>query len=171
MGGTESQLCSIPYICSPPLLPIENDCSFTRTVESGNIRTCLVCQSILAHFSVIAGWFFFTFATMVPAVVACKIKFGSVQNFNNYMIVIFFINFVFVVISQRGMGWVISNRGLMPVKYTLALCQNVAFMTIISILYVYSDIWEMNGWIVCWVQWSTTIAAWYHVTWPQAKTG
>ena len=40
------------------------------------------------------------------------------------------------------------NRGLMHVKYTLALCQNVAYMSIISqIVYVCNDISEMRVWM------------------------
>ena len=49
-------------------------------------------------------------------------------------------NFMFVVISQKKNGLILfifgtvinHNRDLMHVKYTLALCQNVAFMSIIS---------------------------------------
>ena len=65
----------------------------------------------------------------------CKISFGSVQNLSNY--VHLFINFVSVVIEKNGILFIFGrvmnhNRGLMHLKYTLALCKNVALMPIIS---------------------------------------
>ena len=40
------------------------------------------------------------------------------------------------------------DRILIHVKYTLALCQNVAVMSIVSYMYVCSDISELNLWIL-----------------------
>ena len=83
--------------------------------------------------------FIFCSNTPVPCVTyACiKITFGSVSNLSNDGN--FFINVVRFMISQKRKGYFIlfifgtiinHNRGLMHVKYTLALCQNVAFMSI-----------------------------------------
>ena len=64
---------------------------------------------------------------------------------------------MFVAISQKKNGLILfifgavinHNMNLMHIKYTMTLCQNVSFVSIISyILYVCSDISEMNPWIL-----------------------
>ena len=88
-------------------------------------------------------------SNQVPCVAdACKISFGPMPNLSNY-VNIFLKFYICCNISEKNglilfiFDTVIShNRELMHVKYTLALCQNVAFMSIISyILYAYRLIW------------------------------
>ena len=76
----------------------------------------------------------------VPCVVAaCTIVFGCMPNLSNYGNNCFQF-YMFVVISQKKKQLILfifstvihHNIYLMHVKYTLALCHNVAFMSIIS---------------------------------------
>ena len=71
------------------------------------------------------------YSNQVPCVGdACKIAFGPMPNLSNYG------NMCDISEKKRLIlfifGTVINHkRGLMRVKYTLALCQNVAFMSIV----------------------------------------
>ena len=95
------------------------------------------------------------YSNQVPCVAdTCKILFYFMPNLSNNANI--FLNFCVRDISEKNglilftFGAVIShNRDLMHVKYTLVLCQNVAFMSIISeLVYVSSDRSEMNQWIL-----------------------
>ena len=80
------------------------------------------------------------YSNQVPCVAdICKISFGYTPNLSNYCsIFLTFYAFCCDISENNGLilfifGTVIHHtRDLTHVKYTLALCQNVSFMSIIS---------------------------------------
>ena len=108
-----------------------------------------VRSAILAHPSMMVWWIFFIFSTMIRnhwLLMQYKIEFGSVPNSSIYSNIFHKFD-VFVVISWKRNGWfcpclVQQSTTIEACQYALALCQNVAFMSLCS------DILEMTRWIL-----------------------